>query len=141
MDELFADLPPLADCDEDCLLKLSSKNKRSIILQATPVDFLIEIRPGYAPEIDENPRLTQKRLEERSCMTDGSHLEQSDKWVQTDEVEVESKGCYAELPPTYRPEDYDESALERILRHISAYIHKQQVGQFTELTLSVSFSR
>ncbi|CAI5440760.1 unnamed protein product [Caenorhabditis angaria] len=129
MEELFEDLSSISDCDDnECFLKLSTKNNKSFTIQATSVYLICSIPSAYEPETEETTK--QKRLEEKSCGTESKNEEKSDKWVQTDETEIDTKSSFADLPPTYREAEYDESALERILRHISAHLHRSQLQQW-----------
>lgn len=86
----------------------------------------------------------QKTLEEKNCETDQKGEDKSDKWVQTDAIEMQvisslfrevlrsfqSEECFADLPPTFREATYTESALERVLRHMSAHLHRAQLQQW-----------
>ncbi|KAF1763880.1 hypothetical protein GCK72_003826 [Caenorhabditis remanei] len=128
MDDLFSDLSSISDCDEECLLNISTKNSKCFFIISTQPEIVLEIPPAY--ELEEVDVRKQKTLEEKNCETDSRGDQTYDKWVQTEFIEMESFSCLADLPPTYREATYTESALERVLRHMSAHLHRIQLQQW-----------
>ncbi|EGT41721.1 hypothetical protein CAEBREN_14653 [Caenorhabditis brenneri] len=128
MDDLFSDLSSISDCDEECLLNISTKNSKCFFIVSTLPEVVLEIPPAYEPEVVDDKK--QKTLEEKNCETDSKGEQFYDKWVQTEFIEMETFSCFADLPPTYRVATYSESALERVLRHMSAHLHRLQLQQW-----------
>ncbi|CAI2334890.1 unnamed protein product [Caenorhabditis sp. 36 PRJEB53466] len=130
MEDLFSDLSSVSDCDEECLLNLSTKKCKCFFIQTTHPEVVFEIPPAYELELPDVKSVKQKTLEEKTCETDSKGDDQYDKWVQTDTIEMQSEECSVDLPPTTREATYSESALERVLRHISAHLHRAQLQQW-----------
>ncbi|CAO4364676.1 unnamed protein product [Caenorhabditis nigoni] len=122
------DLSSISDCDEGCLLNNSTKNAKCFFIICTQSEIVLDIPPAY--ELEPVDFRKQTTLEEKNCETDSKGDQTYDKWVQTDFIETETVSCFADLPPTNREPTYSESALERVLRHMSAHLHRIQLQQW-----------